>query len=202
MRDITRANQPVTGFTKLADLGFVTGADTLGIVPAAPTYEGVPEVAFNNFRIGSAHTTIEPDNTWHFADNFSKTYGQHSLKFGGDFRYYQVNERELCWPNGIFTFDGSETGNDFADYLLGAPVNYVQCSVQFLDLRTKYGGAYGQDSFRIRPNLTLNYGLRWEVIQPWYDTQGKIETIVPGEQSVEFPTAPKGWVVPGGPWNS
>ena len=34
---------------------------------------------------------------------------------------------------------------------------------------------------------------------PWYDTQGKIETIVPGEQSTQFPTAPLGWVVPGDP---
>jgi hypothetical protein len=171
----------------------------LGIVPAAPQIEGLPEISLNNFQIGNQHTTIEPNNTWHAADNFAKIYGRHTLKFGGDFRYYQVDERELCFPNGILTFNGSETGNDFADYLLGAPVNYVQCSRQFLDLRTKYGGAYGQDSFRMKPNLTFNYGLRWEVIQPWYDTEGKIETIVPGEQSIEFPTAPRGWVVPGDP---
>ena len=56
-----------------------------------------------------------------------------------------------------------------------------------------------QDSFRVRPNLTLNLGLRWDVNQPWYDTQDKIETIVPGLQSTQFPTAPKGWVVPGDP---
>src|ERR1019366_6450659 len=39
----------------------------------------------------------------------------------------------------------------------------------------------------------------WEVSMPWYDTQGKIETIVPGEQSTQFPTAPLDWVVPGDP---
>ena len=58
---------------------------------------------------------------------------------------------------------------------------------------------YGQDSFRLRPNLTLNLGVRWDVNQPWYDTQDKIETIVPGLQSTQFPTAPTGWVVPGDP---
>jgi len=58
---------------------------------------------------------------------------------------------------------------------------------------------YGQDSFRIKPNLTLNYGLRWEASMPWYDTQDRIETIVPGVQSIMFPTAPKGWLVPGDP---
>jgi hypothetical protein len=51
----------------------------------------------------------------------------------------------------------------------------------------------------VKSNLTLNLGLRWEVSMPWYDTQGKIETIVPGLQSKQFPTAPLSWVVPGDP---
>jgi len=121
------------------------------------------------------------------------------MKFGGEYRYYQVNERNVCGPNGSFSFDGSETGNDIADYLLGAPSGYTQCSFQILDSRSHYGGVYAQDSIRVRPNFTLNLGLRWDVNQPWYDTQDKIETIVPGLQSTQFPTAPKGWVVPGDP---
>ena len=102
-------------------------------------------------------------------------------------------------PRASFDFDGSETGNDFADYLVGAPSSFGQCSQQFLDSRSHYGAAFMQDSFRIKPNFTLNYGLRWEYSQPWWDTQGKIETIVPGLQSTQFPTAPLGWVVPGDP---
>jgi hypothetical protein len=78
-------------------------------------------------------------------------------------------------------------------------VNYNQCSQQFLDSRTRYGALYIQDQYKVKPNLTFNLGLRWEVSMPWYDTQGKIETIVPGLQSVVFPTAPLGWVVPGDP---
>ena len=94
---------------------------------------------------------------------------------------------------------GLETGIDFADFLIGAPTSYNQCSQQFLDSRTRYGGAYVQDVYKLKPNFTLNLGVRWEVSMPWYDTQGKIETIVPGEQSTQFPTAPLGWVVPGDP---
>ena len=98
----------------------------------------------------------------------------------------QVNERNVYAPNGNFSFDGSETGSDIADFLLGAPASYTQASFQVLDSRTKYGAAFAQDSWRVTPNLTINYGVRWEVSMPWYDTQNKIETIVPGQQSTRI----------------
>lgn len=194
-------DQPQAAFAKLSDLGFIEGVGTLGIIPSGPPgFEALPPLSFLNFNIGSPTlTTFQPNNTWHVAENLSKIYGSHTFKVGGEFRYYQINERNVCAPNGSFSFDGSETGNDFADYLLGAPVGYTQCSFQVLDSRSKYGGAYAQDSWRITPSFTANLGLRWDVNQPWYDTQDKIETIVPGLQSVMFPTAPKGWVVPGDP---
>src|SRR5437667_22156 len=151
-------DQPTAGFGKISDFGFVTGLGTLGIIPSGPPgYEALPPLSFLNFSIGSPTlTTFQPNNTWHFSENFSKIAGRHTLKFGGEFRYYQINERNVCAPNGSFDFDGSETGNDIADYLLGAPSGYVQCSFQVLDSRSHYGGLYFQDSFRFRPSLTLN----------------------------------------------
>ena len=92
---------------------------------------------------------------------------------------------------------GNETGNDFADYLIGAPDLFIQASDQFLDSRTKYGAAYAQDSYKARSNLTLNYGLRWEVSQPFYDR--KLYTLIWGLQSKVYPNAPTGYVVPGDP---
>ena len=197
-------DKPKGSFAKLSDLGFVTGVGSLGINPSGPAGfpEYMPQMYFNNFSVGvPTLTTGQPDNTWMFTEGFSKIHGHHTLKVGGEYRYMQINERNVCAPNGDFTFDGSVTGVDFADYLLGAPGygGFNQCSQQFLDSRTRYGGAYAQDSWKVKPNLTLNLGLRWEVSMPWYDTQGKIETIVPGLQSTQFPTAPKGWVVPGDP---
>ncbi len=202
MRTSTHTTEPDGSFAQLSDLGFQTGEGTLGIIPSGPAGfpQTVPPMYFNNFSIGvPTLSTFQPNNTWSVSDGFSKILGKHTLKFGGEFRYLQVNERNTCAPNGDFTFDGSETGSDIADFLIGAPVNYNQCSQQFLDSRTRYGAAYFQDGFRVTPNLTLNLGVRWEVSMPWYDTQGKIETIVPGLQSTQFPTAPLGWVVPGDP---
>ncbi len=203
-RTSTHKDEPEGSFASLSSLGFVTGIGTLGINPSGPPGfpQYVPQIGFNNFSIGvPSLTTAQPNNTWMLTDGLSKVEGAHTLKFGGEFRYLQINERNIATPNGSFVFDGSVTGVDFADYLLGAPTasGFQQYSMQFLDSRTRYGGAYVQDSWKVRPNLTLNLGLRWEVSMPWYDTQGKIETIVPGEQSTQFPTAPLGWVVPGDP---
>ena len=202
LRVATTTDRPQGGLANLSDLGFQTGVGSLGIIPSGPANfpETVPPIYFNNFSIGEPTlTTTQPNNTWHLSDGFTKVINSHSLKFGGEFRAHQINERNVCAPNGDFNFDGSETGNDIADFLIGAPVSYNQCSMQFLDSRSHYGGLYVQDSYRVRPSLTLNLGLRWEASQPWYDTQGKIETIVPGLQSTQFPTAPEGWVVPGDP---
>ena len=201
-RVATVTDKPQSSFAQLSDLGFKTGVGTLGINPSGPAGfpQTVPPEYFNNFSIGvNTLTTFQPNNTFHFSDGFSKAMGAHTLKFGGEFRYLQINERNTCAPNGDFTFNGSETGSDFADFLIGAPVEFNQCSQQFLDSRSRYGGAYVQDTYKVRPNVTLNLGLRWEASMPWYDTQGKIETIVPGLQSTQFPTAPLGWVVPGDP---
>jgi Carboxypeptidase regulatory-like domain/TonB dependent receptor len=198
-------DNPKGSFAQLSSLGFITGPGTLGIIPdGTPGYpQFVPPITFNNFTAGvPALNTDQPNNTYMASDGFSKAMGRHTLKFGGEFRYLQVNERNFANVNGGFAFDGSVTGVDFADYLLGAPKasgGYTQAALQVLDSRTRYGGAYAQDSWKVKPNLTLNLGLRWEVSMPWYDTQGKIQTFVPGEQSVVFPNAPAGLVFPGDP---
>jgi hypothetical protein len=186
----------------LANLGFVTpwNAATGGISPIAPQLEGVPYITFNNFNIGVPQvSTGQFNNSFQVLDNFTKVVGTHSIQFGGQFHYDQINERNLAAENGQYGFSGSETGIDFADFLIGAPDSLTQASPQILDSRSKYYALYAQDSWRATANLVVNYGLRWEASMPWYDTQNKIETIIPGEQSVVFPGAPAGWVLPGDP---
>jgi hypothetical protein len=186
----------------LAKLGFVTpwNATTGGISPIAPQLEGVPYITFNNFNIGVPQvSTGQFNNSFQVLNNFTKVIGTHSIQFGGQFHYDQINERNLAAENGQYSFTGNETGIDFADFLLGAPNSLTQASPQILDSRSKYYALYAQDSWRATSSLVLNYGLRWEASMPWYDTQNKIETIIPGVQSVVFPGAPPGWVVPGDP---
>jgi len=199
-------NNPAGSFANLSDLGFVTGAGTLGIVPLAGYKQYVPQTSFGTIGLNIGVPTLntfQPNTTYMVSDVFSKSQGKHTWKLGGEFRYLQVNERNFANPNGGFTFDGTVTGADFADFLLGATSTtnapYTQAAEQFLDSRTRYGGVFAQDSWKVKSNITLNLGLRWEVSMPWYDTQGKIQTFNPGQQSTVFPLAPPGLVFPGDP---
>ena len=202
LRDVNLTGVPQEGTgVSLASLGFNTPWNsTGGIGNINPALNGVPSFFFNNYEFGLAQDTLRQyNNTVQVIDNVTKILGTHTIQFGVDFHYDQINERNYDDPNGAFGFNGSETGLDFADYLIGAPDNFTQASQQLLDSRAGYYGGYLQDSWRATPSLTLNYGLRYEVMTPWYDTQNKLETVVPGEQSKAFPGAPVGMVVPGDP---
>ena len=207
-RTALHKDNPAGPTPSLSSLGFITGAGTLGIIPLAGYSEYMPQISMNNIGLNLGYPTLntfQPNTTYVVSDTFSKSAGRHTWKFGGEFRYLQVNERNFASPNGQFVFDGTVTGSDIADFLLGASSNvgsngpYTQAALQLLDSRTRYGGAFVQDSWKVKPNLTLNLGLRWEVSMPWYDTQGKIQTFVPGLQSQVFPLSPTGLVYPGDP---
>jgi hypothetical protein len=186
----------------LSGLGFTTGVGTLGIIKSGPAGygESMPPNLFNSFSVGSPLTNMKSvDNNYMLTDTFSKVLGSHSLSTGGEYRYYQLNVRNVCAPNGQFNFNGAETNNDFADFLIGAPSTYTQCSEQLLDNRARYGALFVQDSWKAKSNLTVNLGLRWDVAVPWYDVYSQLNTFVPGVQSKLFPLAPLGYLVPGDP---
>jgi hypothetical protein len=184
----------------LSSQGFVVGPNTPGIVSFAPQKEGVVSVTLNDFKFGtSIGGGIFYENTYQALDNFSTVKGTHTLKFGGTFHYNQITQEVPGYNAFGFAFDGSETGVDFADFLLGAPTSYFQGTGVPMYSRSRYYAVYGQDSWRATHNLTLNYGLRWEVSTPWWETHNQIETLVPGLQSRVFPGAPAGWDFPGDP---
>jgi hypothetical protein len=204
----TPFNQPLGGTqTKLAQLGFASGANRApGIVVGAPSVEGIPETDFNHFTIGVPSKPIRvTQNSFQGLDNFSKVIGTHTLKFGGQYHYNQLEENLFNAANGLFSFGTavnggtSETGSDIVDFLIGAPSSFIQGAAFPSRGRSFYLGMFAQDSWRIKSNLTLNYGLRYDVSSFWRELHNQIETIIPGEQSVVFPGSPKGWVFPGDP---
>ena len=181
----------------LASQGFTTGPGTPGIVVLAPQFEGVENLVFNTFTMGVTITGVnQTGDTLHLSDSVSRVWGAHTVKLGGQYQFQQVRLEPNATFNGTFTFAGTETGSDFADFVLGVPSNYIQSSGGVFYLRNQYGGVFAQDSWRARSNLTINYGVRWDIMAPWYEKNNQIQTIVPGQQSAVYPNAPLGLVFP------
>ncbi len=193
--------QPQGGLgVSLASQGFLDSAGNPSIVALAPQLEGVESVVLNSFSLGTNTNELKQvNNTYQVSYGLSKVIGSHTIKLGAEFHYDQVNANPIAQFNGNFVFTGSETGNDFADFLIGAPSQYNQSQLNFFYSRNKYVGGYLQDSWRIAPNLTVNYGLRYDRIEPWYEKYNQISTFAPGQQSVVFPGAPAGILYPTDP---
>jgi hypothetical protein len=195
LRDANNIGQPVGGAgPSLASQGFT------GIVALAPRIEGIENVAFNDFTLGVDTTGAkQANNTYQWSDQFTKVLGRHLLKFGASVHFDQVNINPDAIYNGSFLFQGTETGSDFGDFLLGIPSSYSQGDSRPFYLRNQYAGLFAQDSWRVRSNLTLHYGLRWDLLPPWREKYDQLQTLVPGQQSLVYPGAPAGLVFPGDP---
>jgi len=179
-----------------------------------PTKEGVPFIQLNGgFSIGNNAGGQLPQvgNTFQFSDNYSKIIGNHSLKFGGDFRYQKFDQLLYFDVNGWIVFNsdpgicpppadpnqpancsaiGSDdlgSGSIYPDYLLGLANSLTQGSAQHELVRSKSVYLFAQDSWKLKPNVTLNYGLRWEVNSPLSDIGRKVQTFRPGQRSTVYP---------------
>jgi hypothetical protein len=175
--------------------------------------EGLPYInVLGGFATGNNFEGQLPQTgqTFQFSDNYSKIIGKHSLKFGGDFRIQHFDQLLYFNVNGSYTFQSdpnlcgaanpnlppnctSPTGNDvgfadsYANYLLGLPNLYTQGSAQHELIRSNSLYLFVQDSWKIKSNLTLNYGLRWEINTPLADAGQKVQTFRPGQRSTIYP---------------
>lgn len=180
----------------------------IGIHPGlGASREGVPFVSVSGgFSFGNNFEGELPQvgNTYQWSDNFSKVIGTHSIKFGGDFRYqkfdqtlyFDVNGQQLVFGGGpndpcLGSIDPTSglcsAVNLFPNYLLGLTDQYGQGSAQAELVRSKSLYLFAQDSWKIKSNLTLNYGLRWELNTPLADAGQKVQTFRPGQVSTIFP---------------
>ena len=201
LRDLNNLGQPVGGRgVSLVSQGFANADGTPSIVALDPKGQSVENLNFNGYSIGAtANQLIQANNTYQASDTLSKVAGSHTMKMGAEFHTDQVNAHAIAQFNGSFVFSGTETGVDFADFLIGVPSQYDQSQLNPFYARNKYVGLFAQDSWHARPSLTLNYGLRWDRIAPWTEKYNQISTFVAGAQSVVFPGAPAGILYPGDP---
>ncbi|MFN8000258.1 MAG: carboxypeptidase regulatory-like domain-containing protein [Acidobacteriota bacterium] len=172
----------------------------LGLLPATlgvgyPAIGGLP--APNGIGSGGG-TGLVLDTNLGFADDFSMLKGRHALKFGADVRFFQANRLDATGAfGGSYTFSGftngpatpgvagpSVGGSNVASFILGIMSNVTVRRVQIpFYYRWKYYAGYFQDDFKVRPNLTLNLGVRYDVETPRvekYNRQGSFDPNVTG----------------------
>jgi hypothetical protein len=167
-------------------------AGTLGIggVSRNPFDWGLPNLSFTDFAsLQDTTPQLMRNQTYTFSDNMIWNHGRHSWRWGGDFRRVQVNTETDSNPRGSFVFTGANTsqysggkqvagtGYDFADFLLGLP---QQTSVQFGQNNHFRGNSwdlYAQDEWKIRGNLTLNLGVRYEYVSPLTEINNRIANL-------------------------
>jgi Carboxypeptidase regulatory-like domain/TonB dependent receptor-like, beta-barrel len=187
------------GAKVISDLGL----QQLGPFPKGSAY---PDFEFQGSsgvtNVNGAREEVLREHKYQFADNLTWIHGRHTMKFGFDIRELRVADYEsfIAADNfGDYIFNGRFTGNDFGDFLLGLP-NYteiVNAGPDF-DGHVRAYGVFGQDSFKITPKLTIDYGVRYEYHPPFHDDSLQITnfdratgaTIVPNAKSLALATQP------------
>ncbi len=175
---------------------------SLGDLGSRFTIQGdptLPRITVSNFytmQVAIAGPDAGSDY-WAVKDSLSMTRGNHAFKFGGEVSYEKIVHDTLLDNYGVFSFNGTKTGNAYADFLLGLPATMTQDA----PIRKTDNGAYislfAQDDYRIHPRVTLNLGVRYDLQFPYTDPDNRKLAFVPGRQSTVSPTAPIGLLFPG-----
>jgi hypothetical protein len=184
--------------TTFFDMGSI-GINSYSYVPGFMilTVQG----GFNLGGAGSNPATFRT-NSFTINNDLSLIRGSHQLQFGVAQTWWASQSRANVRSPGVFTFDGGVTGIGLADFMLGRSFSYVQSAPNILDVKQNHLGLYAQDTWRISPSITLNYGLRWE---PWFPQQVQNDAVYnfsperfrSGQRSSVFTQAPPGFTYPG-----
>jgi len=170
----------------------------LGITPGySAGLEGVPFVAlaggfaFGNNPTGSLSQT---GNTYQIIDTYTRILGNHAVKLGADIRDQRLHQFYFYDINGGFLFAGAGPNSvgyssPIPDYLLGLPDNYSQGSANSVDVRSMETGLFAQDAWKLKSNLTVGYGLRWEWNTPYKDAGNRVQEFRPGQATTIYPCA-------------
>jgi carboxypeptidase family protein len=180
----------------LTAMGLPATSPQYGITTGLPTtHTGVPFIDVGGgFAIGNGWEGELPQvgNSFMWADNLTWVKGNHTAKFGVDVRRDRFDQTLYYNVSGDYTFN-STTENSIASstnypgYLLGLDDSYTQGSAQRENVRTTGFYLFAQDSWKINPSLTLNYGLRWELDTPLTDVLHHVQTFRPGQNSTVYP---------------
>ena len=189
----TSVGFPIEGATALSELD-LTGVNISQHPPthAFPTFNFSAGTGFTS--IGRDKTGVTQSKTLQFTDNVSWTRGKHTLKMGLDARRVRYFDLESFAPVfnsddfGDFIFQGTFTGNAFGDFLEGTPSSlfFAVSSPDVGGTAWQYG-VFGQDEYQINSHLTLNYGLRWQILPGFHEDGGNLANFDQRNNSIVVP---------------
>jgi trimeric autotransporter adhesin len=169
----------------------VAGLAQIGGVSTNPFDWGIPGINFTSFSgLNDTSPRRELDQTYTASDTVIWNHGKHNWRFGGDYRRILQSFRAARNAAGTFTFTGfataqyidgiqqAGTGSDLADFLLGLPQqSTVQFGTDTYNFRANSYDFFAQDDWRIRANLTLLLGVRYEYQGPFTEADNHIANL-------------------------
>ncbi|HEV2273767.1 MAG TPA: hypothetical protein VGR96_06345, partial [Acidobacteriaceae bacterium] len=171
---------------------------------ASPNYIQLSVSNYFGVGGGTNATASFIRNQWQYSDDMDWIKGRNHYSFGGEFIANQMDETNLQYANGDFSFDGSQTGGALADYMLGRPIQLIDSGLVVAGLREKYAALYFQDDIQLTKKLAVHAGVRWEPSLPEYDAGGRGNhfsraNFVSGTKTVKYTNAPPGLLFYGDP---
>ena len=157
-----------------------------------PIAYGPPNLTFTNFGgLTDGSASISHNQTSSVNENFTLVRKKHNLTFGVGYQRLQQNPTNYANARGSFSFSGlltsgldangnpmAHTGFDFADFLLGFPQSSsLQFGAKSNYFRSWNLNGFVQDDWRIRPNLSLNLGIRYEYFSPYTELFGRMANL-------------------------
>jgi hypothetical protein len=166
----------------------VSDAPMFGLtgIPVGPETAGLPpNYIFGLTTIGSSiyRPQFQVAQVFQFVDDVYKLLGNHSLQFGYEYHQNSLNFFDLEAPQGVILSTGiysNTSGFGIADYLMGDVGEAIFETALEVNNYIRGNSVYGQDTWRVRPNLTINYGLRYELYPPfWLSRENRTSNFSP-----------------------
>lgn len=171
----TFINNVHLGFSRLAvnrkQPAGMPSPTTLGVNMYNVTNDFIDLAVSSHFSVGGGSNAPASfiRNQWQVADDIDWMIGRHHLSMGAEYITGQMDENNLQYANGEFSFNGNFTGDALADFMLGNLYSVIDSNYARVDLRQKYIGVYFEDGYQITPRLNVHAGIRWEPFLPEHD---------------------------------
>jgi hypothetical protein len=181
-----------------------------GVKVYAPSNDITVGIANSGGGVTTPRRTFFQRASQEYTNDWTWTKGDHTFTWGALFSWRQYNNNTIYETSGAYTFDGHATGSgnqngyDRADFMLGLFSSFIQNNGEFENRRQPLRSFYAGDTWRVKPHLTLNFGLRYEPYSFFSDKLGRNMTFdfgnyYKGIRSTKFINAPPGMLFPGDP---